>query len=268
MPYQRSTHSNILKASQAFIAATKEGPDYKCVCCNRLMYRKTVIEFKVTKYSKAPDDFTVTVPDAGTKQWICKTCDNALKRGKLPAQAKANNLDLEDIPSELSDLNSLEVRFISLRIPFMKMVALPCGKQRAIHGPAVNVPTDLTPVCTLLPRLPSQMQMVPMKLKRKLCYKGHYMFQYVRPAKVLAALQWLKLNNPLYKDIEINDDWTSNAGQDDADLWEAVSAEQCPPPSSPPPSTTSQAVSADQCPPPSSSATSQMLTEQLQLNGK
>ena len=31
----------------------------------------------------------------------------------------------------------------------MKMVALPCGKQRAIHGPAVNVPTDLTPVCTL-----------------------------------------------------------------------------------------------------------------------
>ena len=56
------------------------------------------------------------------------------------------------------------------------------------------------------------------------------MFQYVRPAKVLAALQWLKLNNPLYKDIEINNDWTSNAEQDDADLWEAVSAEQCPPP--------------------------------------
>ena len=76
----------------------------------------------------------------------------------------------------------------------MKMVALPCGKQRAraIHGPAVNVPTDLTSVCTLLPRLPSQMQMVPMKLKRKLCYKGYYMFQYVRPAKVLAALQRLK----------------------------------------------------------------------------
>ena len=151
---ERSTASSILQASQAFIAATKEGPDYMCVCCNRLMYRKTVIEFKVTKYSKAPDDFTV--PHSGTKQWICKTCDNALKRGKLPAQAKANNLDLEeDIPSELSDLNSLEVRFISLSIPFMKMVALPCGKQRAIHGPAVNVPTDLTPVCTLLPRLPS-----------------------------------------------------------------------------------------------------------------
>ena len=73
----------------------------------------------------------------------------------------------------------------------------------------------------------------------------YVMFQYVRPAKVLAALQWLKLNNPLYKDIKINDDWTGNARQDDADLWEAVSAEQCPPPS----------------------ASSQMFTD-LQLNGK
>ena len=88
-------------------------------------------------------------------------------------QAKANNLDLHGAPAELSELHSLETRLISLRIPFMKMVALPGGKQRAIHGPAVNVPTDLNPVCSLLPRLPSQMQMVPMKLKRKLCYKGH-----------------------------------------------------------------------------------------------
>ena len=80
------------------------------------------------------------------------------------------------------------------------------------------------------------------------------MFQYVQPAKVLAALQRLKLNNPLYKDIEINDDWTSNAKQD---LWEAVSAERCPP-SSPPP-TTNQVVSAEQCPPP---------TTRTEINGK
>lgn len=38
--------------------------------------------------------------------------------------------------------------------------------------------------------------------QRKLCYKGHYM--YVRPANVLVALQWLKSNNSIYKDIEIN----------------------------------------------------------------
>ena len=199
------------------------------------MYRKTVQQFKEFNYAKAPSEFIMPKSaSAQDKQWICKTCHSALKRGVLPAQAKANSLNLDDIPVELSDLNPLEIRLISLRIPFMKMVALPCGKQRAIHGPAVNVPTDLTPVCTLLPRLPSQTQMVPMKLKRKLCYKGHYMYQYVRPAKVLAALQWLKLNNSLYKDIEINSDWVSDAAKDDTELWEALSAEHCPPPPSSP----------------------------------
>ncbi len=165
----------------------------------------------------------VIYTSAQQKVWICKTCDNTLKRRRMPAQAKANNLVLEDIPAELSDLNPMEVRLLSLRIPFMKMVTLPCGKQRAIHAPAVNVPTDLHPVCDLLPRLPSEAQVVPMKLKRKLCYKGHYMFQYVRPAKVLAALEWLKANNP--QDVQVNMDWEQHASQDDAELWDAFTSQ-------------------------------------------
>ena len=52
-------------------------------------------------------------------------------------------------------------------------------------------------------------------------------------AKVLAALQWLKLNNPLYKDVQINSDWVSDTAEVDTELWEALSTERCPPPSSP-----------------------------------
>ena len=60
------------------------------------------------------------------------------------------------------------------------------------------------------------------------------MYQYVRPAKVLAARSTVvKLNNPLYKDVDINCDWVSSAAEDDAELWEALSAEHCPPPPSP-----------------------------------
>ena len=194
---QHSAVRSVEEVSKVFLSAVKEGPDYICACCHRLMYRKTVLEFNISKYTKAPEEFaTMSVcTSAKDKVWLCKTCDYALRRGRMPAQANANKLDLEDVPTELSDLNPLEERLVSLRIPFMKMVALPCGKQRAIHGPAVNVPTDLKPIRTLLPRLPSQVQVVPMKLKRKLCYKGHFMYQYVRPAKVLAALEWLKVNN-------------------------------------------------------------------------
>ena len=55
-------------------------------------------------------------------------------------QAKGNGLQLCEVPPELSGLNPLELRLISQRVPFMKMVALPSGKQRSIHqhGPAVN----------------------------------------------------------------------------------------------------------------------------------
>ena len=77
------------------------------------------------------------------------------------------------------------------------MVALPSGKQCCIHGPAVNVPSKLYTICTLLPRLPSQTEVIPLKLKRKLQYKGHYMYNYVRPDKVII---WLNAN------ISINND--------------------------------------------------------------
>ena len=52
----------------------------------------------------------------------------------MPVQAKANNLQLDEIPDELSTLNALELRLVSLRVPFMKMVALPSGNKEAFTG--------------------------------------------------------------------------------------------------------------------------------------
>ena len=36
---QSSIPLSVLQASEAIIMATREGPDYTCVSCNRLMYR-------------------------------------------------------------------------------------------------------------------------------------------------------------------------------------------------------------------------------------
>ena len=140
----------------------------------------------------------------------------------MPLQAKANGLTLCPIPPELSGLNLLELRLISLRVPFMKMVALPSGKQRSIHGPAVNVPSKVDTVCTVLPRLPSQTELIPLKLKRKLTYRGHYMYNYITPEKVLNALRWLKANNLLYADIEINDEWLEQSRRNDEELFTGI----------------------------------------------
>ena len=153
-----------------FIAKTRQGPDYVCTCCHRLMYKQTVVLLNQKKYVKVDQSTLADVFSANLKYitfdgnvYICKTCDGALSRGRMPLQAKANGLLLSPIPPVLSCLNPLELRLVSLRIPFMKMVALPSGKQRCIHGPAVNVPSKLDSVCTVLPRLPSQTELIPLK---------------------------------------------------------------------------------------------------------
>ena len=174
----------------------KQGPEFVCTCCHRMMYKQTVIPYARSKYTKASSELLEQVFSAehnylssDGKQRVCKTCDGTLKKGKMPLQAKANGLQLCPVPSQLSGLNLLELCLISLRVPFMKMVALPSGKQRYIHGPAVNVPSKVDTVCTVLPRLPSETELIPFKLKRKMAYRGHYMYDYISPEKVLTALR-------------------------------------------------------------------------------
>ena len=192
-----------------------------------MMYRLGVQLLKEGNYTKASrsvlnDVLHFKITSANDKEWICLNCHVTLKRGKMPVQAKCNNLELAPLPTELTDLNDLEIRMISQRIPFVKMVALPSGRQHGIHGPAVNVPAKLDFICTQFPRLPSETQLVPMKLKRRLKYKSHYMYDYVRPEKVLAALRWLKANNEHYAEIVINDKWLEDSTSDDPDLWNAM----------------------------------------------
>ena len=49
-----------------------------------------------------------------------------------------------------------------------------------------------------------------MKVKRKLQYRGHVYFESVRPNFIMRLLQYLKLNNSLFYDIEINLDNVPN----------------------------------------------------------
>jgi len=111
--------------------------------------------------------------------YVCYTCDGNLKYGRMPCQSKANGLDLDNIPTELQGLTSLERQLLAPRIPFMKQVNLPRGKQRSLHGPVVNEPAKFNKVCSLLPRIAKTAGLIRIKLKRQLKYKGHFMYQMV-----------------------------------------------------------------------------------------
>ena len=131
-------------------------------------------------------------------------------------------MDLEEIPDELKDLNNLELHTISKRILFMKLVKLPRGKQKGIKGATVNVPADLGPTCKLLPRIPAEAHIISPKLKRKLEYRQAYIHDTIRPEKVISALHYLKNNNPLYADIEINEDGIRTWQEMDKELYDGI----------------------------------------------
>ncbi|XP_066269843.1 uncharacterized protein [Branchiostoma lanceolatum] len=226
--YEQGNEITINKCATNFLTKVAEGPIYACVSCCRLLYRGTVLEMKVGNYSQ--NQITEKILKFGQniktngKSWICRTCHTALKQGNVPTQSWLNDMALDDIPDELNDLRPLELRLISQRLAFMKLVGLPRGGQKAIHGSAVNVPSKLQPVVSLLPRLPETAEVVAFKLKRKLCFKGHHMYEYIRPQCVMKGLQWLQQNNPLYRDVSICDDWESQWKETEGPLWEALTS--------------------------------------------
>ena len=81
------------------------------------------------------------------------------------------------------------------------------GAHYKVNGPPVNVPTTLTQVIDMLPRMPQQLQIHPLKLKWKLEYKSHYMYDVIRKDHVMAPLSWLKEHNHHYRHVQFNSDW-------------------------------------------------------------
>ena len=205
---------------QQFNRATRDGPYYICIVCNRLLYRKTVIEFKKTKYNCNRSFFTSVVSFNG-KKYVCLTCDKNIKKNKVPCQAVYNDLVVDDIPAELATLEKLEQILISQRIVFEKIVIMPRGQQRKIKGVVCNVPVSCEETCKVLPRPPDSSGIIMLKLKRKLQFRGHVYFQAVRPRVIETALQWLQSNNPLYQSTMVDltniDDQLTSIGQNESD---------------------------------------------------
>jgi hypothetical protein len=199
--------NRMTKVIDSFREACKLGPDYTCSVCTRLLFLTQVKACHPGKYTK---DATVTEECIQTqllhecdetcdgeciqkkgpkgKLWICYTCHGYLVKGKMSPEAVANNLTPTPIPKELQGINSLEEQLLALSIPFSKIVNLPKGQQLGLKGPVVCVPSNINTTTTVLPRPVSDADIIPVKLKRKLNFKGHVNFQVVRTSKVKDAL--------------------------------------------------------------------------------
>ena len=179
---------------------------YVCVICNHCLYFSNVIKFNLEKYDREfVNKLNTNVTNFDGNYYICKTCDTHTRKLRVPGQAVVNGLIIEKIPKELDCLNTLELVLISKRLLFKKIVIMPKGQTPKMHGSIVNVPVNVSETCNHLPRERNCEEVILVKLKRKLCFKGHAYFEPVRRRRVRAALEFLQNVNPLYQDVLISD---------------------------------------------------------------
>ena len=197
------------------------GPTFICTCCKRFLYKSITQKYKQENYNTFTEQYlkdNISISESNNSVWICKTCHLQLKRGKLPAQASANNLSTIQIPNELSNLCTLERQLISQIIPFMKIVQLPVGNQHGIRGQVVLVPSNLQKTTDSLPRNISESQIIALTFKRRLKDKHHVKKQYIRPQSINEAIAWLKKYNNYYKHIITNKEWNITTNLEDEQL--------------------------------------------------
>ena len=75
-----------------------------------------------------------------------------------------------------------------------------------ITGAICNVLVDNIDFTNLLPKTADSNGLVIVKLKRKVEYRGHVLFEAVRPDLLRRVLSYLKKNNYFYKEIIVRND--------------------------------------------------------------
>ena len=109
------------------------------------------------------------------------------------------------LPNQFGDLRRLERVLAAKRTLFKKVTVMPKGQSPKVKGNICNIPiSEIDNNCNSLPRPADSNGIIIIKLKRKAAYRGHVLFESVRPRLIESLLQYLKKRNHLYRNIEID----------------------------------------------------------------
>jgi heterodisulfide reductase subunit A-like polyferredoxin len=112
--------NNITQLIGNFHNSVSTGPLYVCTCCEQLWYKHSVCPADRIRLVN-PDiaKYLQSVRSVDNVEWLCNTCNNHLRKGKVPPCAIANGMQFPERPS-FFDLNELECRLIAPRLAFQK----------------------------------------------------------------------------------------------------------------------------------------------------
>ena len=211
---EQCTSDPIADLVMKFHKNVSEGPLFICTCCSQLWYKHSVCPAERTRVSN-PNmlKHLQNIISVDKKEWICRSCNEYLKKNKVPPCAITNEIKFPEKPNFFY-LNELECRLLAPRLAFQKIMQAPRGKQLKING-NVNVPADVSTTVNMLPRLPHENGRIKVQLKRKLQYKSSVLSLNVRPQKVIQAATWLTNNSALYQQegITVNQTWRESLNE-------------------------------------------------------
>jgi len=164
---------------------------------------------------------------------ICMDCWSALTKEKIPKFSPANKVWIGDVPKELQGLTIPEQKLIALYRHNNCIVKLNSSfhsaatAQSALKGNCISFPQDVVNIATSLP-----LELNDLCNSLKILFVGHQPpkksqlknILTVRKTKISEALQWLKKNNLLYQNIQINQSRIDNLPDDDVpeSLWSTM----------------------------------------------
>ena len=142
---------------QDFRSSIENGCIFVCVCCNRRCFDTNIVQYNEQFTASIEEDYpdllekcvkSISESDnVQGKQYICHTCKNYLKRGKMPPMSTKNGLDIVDLKDSNGnklDMSELEATLIAKNILFMKIFNLPKSRWSAVKDKTVNVPVATT----------------------------------------------------------------------------------------------------------------------------
>ncbi|GFR46302.1 hypothetical protein Agub_g7742, partial [Astrephomene gubernaculifera] len=134
---QSSMHCCIEAAEEACKTAFAETCSYACCCCDRRLFKHSVVEVTDSLYNTLCEPWATNVAGwvtRGGSGHICHTCLGSIRRNRCPRFSVDNGLGFPDIPDELQGIPELSERLIARRVPFLQLRRLPAGQQHGLRG--------------------------------------------------------------------------------------------------------------------------------------
>ena len=160
---------------------------------------------------------------------VCHTCFASLNKGKIPLMSTYNGFAYPNLPTDLPNLNLIEQRLISPRIPFMQIRRLRHQNgQYGIYGQIINVPVEVNTMVKLLPRNIDEDHCFYVHLKKKLIHKTSYVHGLINKRRIKEWLTYL-VSTPLYIYYDIKIDNSFMTGIQSASQLNMYDVSKCIP---------------------------------------